>query len=43
MNQKKAKKLRKVARVFAQINPNTTVDAEYKKLKSIHKKVKGEI
>lgn len=43
MNQKQAKRLRRVARAFAQINPNTTVQEEYKKLKSIYKKVKGEI
>lgn len=40
MNGKKAKKLRKAARALAQIIPNTNVQVEYKKLKTIEKSIK---
>lgn len=40
MNGKKAKKLRKVARVLATMNPNTTTEKEYKRLKEIDKSIK---
>ena len=41
MNNKKAKKLKKAARAMAAINPMTTFEKEYKKLKTIHQEIKN--